>query len=31
MNEDGYSFAMDMGTVLTYCGVIPDAGLLEFL
>ena len=27
MNEDEKSSAMAMGMVLTYCGVIPDAGV----
>ena len=30
MNEDELSSAVTMGTVLTYCGVIPDAGVLGF-
>ena len=30
MKEDGESFAVAMGSVLTYCGTIPDAGVLGF-
>ena len=30
MNEDEQSSAVAMGTVLTYCGIIPDAGVLGF-
>ena len=30
MNEDEKFSAVAMGTALTYCGVIPDAGVLGF-
>ena len=30
MNEDEKSSTVAMGTVPTYCGVIPDAGVLGF-
>ena len=30
MNEDESSSAMAMGTVLTHCGIVPDAGVLGF-
>ena len=30
MNEDEYSSAVAMGTVLTYCSVILDTGVLGF-
>ena len=30
VNEDQQSSSLTMGTILTHCGVVPDAGVLGF-